>query len=88
MYVCMYVCRQPPLLIQQLTNIHFYQLQLFKGYLFFWQLINAQNKMKEMYDLIDSVNVWIDDGQGMMKEYKEDMSDVENENLKKRAQVD
>ena len=51
------------------------------------QLINAQNKMKEMYDLMDSVNVWIDDGQGLMKEYKEDMPDEENENLKKRAQV-
>ena len=43
--------------------------------------------MKEMYDLMDSVNVWIDDGQSMMNEYKEDMSDEENENLKKRAQV-
>ena len=51
------------------------------------QLINTQNKMKEMYDLMDSVNVWIDDGQSMMNEYKEDMSDEENENLKKRAQV-
>lgn len=51
------------------------------------QLINAQNKMKEMYDLMDSVNEWIDDGQGLMKEYKEDMPDEENENLKKRAQV-
>ncbi|XP_020601123.1 utrophin-like isoform X3 [Orbicella faveolata] len=51
------------------------------------KLINAQNKMKEMYDLMDSVNVWIDDGQGLMKEYKEDMPDEENENLKKRAQI-
>ena len=72
----------------QLTDVYFYQMQLFKEYLFLsWQLINAQNKMKEMYDLMDSVNVWIDDGQGMMKEHKEDMSDEENENLKKRAQV-
>lgn len=51
------------------------------------QLINAQNKMKEMYNIMDSVNEWIDDGQGLMKEYKEDMSEEESESLKKRAQV-
>ena len=43
--------------------------------------------MKEMYEIMDSVNVWIDDGQGLMNEYKEDMPQEESENLKKRAQV-
>lgn len=43
--------------------------------------------MKEMYNIMDSVNEWIDDGQGLMKEYKEDMSEEESESLKKRAQV-
>lgn len=56
-------------------------------YFIFLQLINAQNKMKEMYNIMDSVNEWIDDGQGLMKEYKEDMSEEESESLKKRAQV-
>ena len=44
--------------------------------------------MKEMYDLMDSANEWIDDTQSLMKEYKEDMPSEEQENLKKRAQVD
>ena len=43
--------------------------------------------MREMYDLMDSVNKWIDDGQGIMNEYKEDMPSEEQENLKKRAEV-
>ena len=44
--------------------------------------------MKEMYDLMDSANEWIDDTQALMKEYKEEMPSEEQENLKKRAQVD
>ncbi|KAL9968901.1 hypothetical protein ACROYT_G021049 [Oculina patagonica] len=51
------------------------------------KLINAQNKMREMYDLMDSVNQWIDDSQGIIKEYKEDMPSEEQENLKKRAEI-
>ncbi len=43
--------------------------------------------MREMYDLMDSVNQWIDDSQGIIKEYKEDMPSEEQENLKKRAEV-
>lgn len=41
-----------------------------------------------MYELMDSVNQWMDDSQALMKEYKEDMTPEEQENLKKRAEVD
>ena len=43
--------------------------------------------MKEMYDLMDSVNQWVDDGQTLINGYKEDLPSDEQENLKKRAQV-
>ena len=43
--------------------------------------------MREMYDLMDSVNEWVDDGQAVMNEYKEDLPSDEQENLKKRAEV-
>ena len=43
--------------------------------------------MKEMYDLMDSVNQWVDDGQALINGYKEDLPSDEQENLKKRAQV-
>ena len=43
--------------------------------------------MREMYDLMDSVNEWIDDGQGLIKEYRDDMPSEEQVNLKKRAEV-
>lgn len=52
------------------------------------KLINTQNKMKEMYELMDSVNQWMDDSQGLLNEYKDDMASEEQENLKKRAEVD
>lgn len=51
------------------------------------KLVNTQNKMKEMYDLVDSVNQWVDDGKALMNEYKEDLPSDEQENLKKRAQI-
>lgn len=51
------------------------------------KLINTQNKMKEMYDLVDSVNQWVDDGQALINGYKEDLPSDEQENLKKRAQI-
>ena len=41
-----------------------------------------------MYGLMDSTNEWIDDSQALMKEYKDDMTSEEEENLKKRGQVD
>ena len=44
--------------------------------------------MKEMYELMDSVNQWMDDSQGLLNEYKDDMASEEQENLKKRAEVD
>lgn len=56
--------------------------------LYLTQLINTQNKMKEMYELMDSVNQWMDDSQGLLNEYKDDMASEEQENLKKRAEVD
>ena len=43
--------------------------------------------MKEMYELMDSVNQWMDDSQGLLNEYKDDMASEEQENLKKRAEV-
>ena len=63
------------------------QLKANRALIFNWQLINAQNKMREMYDLMDSVNEWIDDGQGLIKEYRDDMPSEEQVNLKKRAEV-
>lgn len=51
------------------------------------KLINTQNKMKEMYELMDSVNQWMDDSQGLLNEYKDDMASEEQENLKKRAEI-
>ena len=51
------------------------------------QIINTKNKMKEMYELIDEVNPWIDEVQGLLDEYREDMTPEEHENLKKRAEV-
>ena len=43
--------------------------------------------MKEMYELMDSVNKWVDESQGLMAEYKDDMKTEDEENLKKRAEV-
>lgn len=52
------------------------------------QLINTQNKMKEMYNLMDSVSQWIDDTQELMKEHNEDMAPEQQESIKKKAEVD
>ena len=43
--------------------------------------------MKEMYGLMGSVNEWINETKGLMKEYNEDMPLEDQENLKKRAEV-
>ena len=43
--------------------------------------------MKEMYELMGSVNEWINETKGLMKEYNEDMPLEDQENLKKRAEV-
>ncbi|KAK2558064.1 Utrophin [Acropora cervicornis] len=51
------------------------------------KLINTQNKMKEMYGLMGSVNEWINETKGLMKEYNEDMPLEDQENLKKRAEM-
>lgn len=51
------------------------------------KLINTQNKMKEMYESMDSVNQWIESTQGLMMEYNDDMTPEEQENLKKRAEI-
>ena len=43
--------------------------------------------MKEMYGLMGSVNEWINETKGLMKEYNDDMPLEDQENLKKRAEV-
>lgn len=40
-----------------------------------------------MYGLMGSVNEWINETKGLMKEYNEDMPLEDQENLKKRAEV-
>lgn len=50
--------------------------------------MNAQSKLKEMHELMASVNEWVDNCLGLMAEYKEDMQTEDLENFKKRAEVD